>query len=502
MSANLQFRRTGRSRHPRLLEVAVWPWLQQVSRTLGRRITLKDVPEEEWDRLCAPGFDYLWLMGVWQRSPLARSLARRDLQRFALYDRVLPGWQLEQIVGSPYAIADYRPDPHIGSWADLQRVRRHLHRRGVGLILDFVPNHTALDHPWLQQRPQCYLRGDLAAYRSHPERFFPIETPDAQVQLVAHGRDPYFPPWRDTAQLNPLHPETRQALREVVARLARFCDGLRCDMAMLVLNNTFQRVWSEHRAEVVTATDELWTELLATAPGLTWIAEAYWGLESRLIELGFQFAYDKTFYDLLRDRSGQDLQGHLASLSVPAERFVRFLENHDEPRAAATFAPARLRVAAVLLATAPGMRLFQHGQLEGSKIHAPVELAEVAVEPPDQELERFYCRVLALSWTELFRQGEWALLPVVPVDSDPSAAHLIAWQWSLPGRRAVVVANLGSETAQGRVPIAVAEPGRTYRLLDSLGGQEYTRQGTELSGGLYVRLDPGQAHWFDLQPPD
>jgi hypothetical protein len=485
-------------RHPRVLELPAWSWLEELSQKHGQQIRLKDVSEEELDRVCAPGFDLIWLMGLWQRSPAARAVARRQYDRFQDYDRLLPGWTLEHIVGSPYAVADYRPDPRIGSWPDVDRFRRRLHRRGVGLILDFVPNHTAIDHPWVRQYPQRFLAGTLADYRSHPDRFLPVESREGRVLLLAHGRDPNFPPWRDTLQLHPLRADTRHALTEVVRHLGRHCDGLRCDMAMLVLEAVFRRTWGNLTATEPPPSSEIWEELIAAAPHLLWIAEAYWALESRLLELGFHFAYDKTFYDLLRSGTPAACQQHLQQLGSGADRFVRFLENHDEQRAAAVFAAPRLRAAIVALATAPGMRLFLHGQMQGRRIRAPVELATVAEEPPDEELERYYNRVLRLTREEILRNGSWEPLPVLPVDGERRPEELLAWQWRLAPHRLAVVINFADHTVQGRVRLGADRTDQGYRLEDRLNETAYFRSGQELADGLYVRLDAGQAHLFDV----
>ncbi len=491
-------------RHPRVLELPAWSWLEELSQKAGKQISLKDVSEEELDRLCAPGFEFIWLMGLWRRSPAARAIARQQYDRFEEYDRLLPGWTLEDIVGSPYAVADYRPDPRLGSWPDVDRFRRRLHRRGVGLILDFVPNHTALDHPWVRKYPQRFLAGTLADYRSHPDRFLPLEDRQGHPLLLAHGRDPNFPPWLDTLQLHPLRADTRRGLAEVVRHLGRHCDGLRCDMAMLVLEPVFRGTWGSLAETDPAPNGEIWEELIAAAPHLLWIAEAYWGLEPRLIELGFHFAYDKTFYDMLRAGNAPSCQQHLQHLGTAAEKFVRFLENHDEQRSAAVFAATRLRAAIVALATAPGMRLWLYGQMQGRKLRAPVELARVAEEPRDEELERYYDRVLNLTRGEVLRNGCWEPLGVLAAGEDGSEGQLLAWQWQLESRRLVAVINFGDRPAQGRVKLGAENPAPTYRLHDRLDHRldqaEYFRSGQELTEGLYVRLEPGQAHLFDVAP--
>ncbi len=166
--------------HPHLVEINTWTWLEELSGHHGRPITLANVPDEHLDRFHDLGFDLIWLMGVWERSPLGRRIARLRAEsppQRADYDKILSGWKLEQIVGSPYSIRQYRPDPHLGAWRDLDRIRQKLHARGMGLLLDFVCNHTGLDHPWIAEHPEYYVQGTEEQFRANPNAFYLLERP-------------------------------------------------------------------------------------------------------------------------------------------------------------------------------------------------------------------------------------------------------------------------------------------------------------------------------------
>jgi hypothetical protein len=482
--------------NPRLLEIPVWTWLEELSLREGRRLTLGRVPDAEWDRLRELGFDLVWLMGVWRRSARARQLFRSDAKRFAEYDEELPGWRLADVVGSPYAVQDYRPDPRVGTWREIDRVRRKLRERGMGLVLDFVPNHTALDHAWVRRNPEYYIEGSEADFRKHPERFWVIEE-RKQLRLVAHGRDPYFPPWPDSAQLNLFHKGLRNDMAGIVRLLARHADGLRCDMAMLALNDIFAETW---KGMVPTApATEFWQETIAVAPELVWLAEAYWGTETRLQELGFQFTYDKPLCDFLRAGSAAELRRHLTGDFSGQRRAVRFLENHDEQRAAAIFGIGRIEAAATLAATAPGMRFYFHGQIDGRKIHQPIELARAADEPADPAVRALYERLLRLSHEDVFHTGRWRLLEARPA-GDGSHENLVVYEWRSDKAWELVAANPTGDVAQGRVALGdAADRDAAYVLNDRLNGVEYSRAGSELAGGLYLRLEPGRAHVFDIR---
>ena len=224
--------------HPHLFEISAWPWLERLSRDAREPVTLASVPGHEWDAIAARGFDCVYLMGVWRRSPLGRELARTDPGLRGEYDRVLPGWSEADVPGSPYCIAAYEPDDRMGGWSGLDSARAALQQRGMLLLVDFVPNHTSFDHPWVTSHPERYVLGRDDDYGAAPEDFRRVDG-----AIVACGRDPYFAPWRDVAQLNYFNPDTRRAMTDVLREIAAHADGVRCDMAMLVLNEVFERTW-------------------------------------------------------------------------------------------------------------------------------------------------------------------------------------------------------------------------------------------------------------------
>lgn len=487
-------------KHPHLYEINTWAWLEKLSRDAGARITLGRVPDHEWDALAKMGFDLVWLMGVWQRSPESRRVFRTDPASFAEFDAALPGWKLEQIVGSPYAVREYQPDVRIASPAELDAVRHKLLQRGLRLILDFVPNHTALDHPWTRAHPEYYVRGTLQDFRRDPAAFFLVEQGDGSCELIARARDPYFPPWKEVAQVNFFEPEARKALRLELREIANHCDGVRCDMAMLVLNDIFAKTWGPLLRDQKTPAAEFWTEVRGYFPELILLAEGYWGTEQRLLELGFSFVYDKGFYDALRDSKPADVRAHLEADFSFQSRLARFLENHDEQRSAAAF-NQRLEAASTLLATAPGMRFYHQGQLEGNKVHLPIPLAFAAGEPPDQPTRDFYDRILALTRDDVFHSGRWRLHQASPA-GDNTWENLIVYEWQLEKTWKLIVANVSGSTAQARIHLGDAiSASRDYIFFDALHNLGYRRKGGEIhDSGLYIRLDPWRAHLFDISP--
>lgn len=488
-------------RHPHLLEISAWPWLERLSRQERRRVTLADVPGEAWDALRDRGFDAVFLMGVWQRSAVGRLLARVDLALLGEYDRALPGWAMRDIPGSPYSVSAYEPDERMGGWRGLSAARRALNERGMALVLDFVTNHTAFDHPWVLAHPERYVLGTLEDYRAAPDGFRPVQD-DGRVHFVACGRDPYFPPWRDVAQLNYFNPETREAMRGVLREIARHADGVRCDMAMLVLNEVFEGTWGGLlRGSWRRPGEEFWPEAIASAP-MMYLAEVYWGLERQLQQAGFDFTYDKGLLDALLGSGPGEARRHVRATSEEAGRLARFLENHDEARSAVRL-EHRLPAAATLLCTLPGMRFFFDGQLEGARVRAPVQLGRWQEEPSDPRIQNLYERLLDLASSPVFHEGEWRLLEVAEAGS-LTFENLIAYRWRSGERLVIVAVNPGAAAAQGHVRFEADSdlpPGGAFDLQDRLDGRSYRWARQALAHrGLYVRLEPGQAHAFEVRP--
>src|SRR5215469_4624514 len=342
-------------RYPSLYEISTWVWLTDLSRRYGRPVDLACVPGEVWDEIAGYVFDAVWLMGVWERSPAGIAIANRNEGLLADFRRALPDFRAEDNVGSPYCIRRYVVDAHFGGPRGLAVARQELAKRGMNLVLDFVPNHVAPDHPWVSEHPEYFIRGSADDLRANPAAFVGVG-----ATVCACGRDPYFPAWPDVLQLNAFDGGLRRAVIETLSDVATQCDGVRCDMAMLFLNDVFAHTWGERAgARPVT---EYWSDVISAVKGkhagFLFIAEAYWDLEWELQQKGFDFCYDKKLYDRLEHGSAEDVRLHLCADTSYQNKLLRFLENHDEPRAAATFAEPKLVAATLMMATLPGARMF------------------------------------------------------------------------------------------------------------------------------------------------
>jgi glycosidase len=221
-------------KHPFIYEINTWVWLRELSHTYDRSVSLADVPSNEWDALADLGADAVWLMGVWERSPAGIRIAMTNDVLMADFRRALHDFMAEDIVGSPYCVRRYVVDKRLGGPDGLAGARRQLAQRGLRLILDYVPNHVAPDHPWLSEHPEYFIHGTKEDLVQNPAAF--LEVGD---HIIACGKDPNYPAWPDVCQLNAFHPGLRQAVVETLDGIVSQCDGLRCDMAMLLMTPHF-----------------------------------------------------------------------------------------------------------------------------------------------------------------------------------------------------------------------------------------------------------------------
>ncbi len=488
-------------KNPSLYEINAWAWLEQLSRQAGQFVTLGSVPQAQLERVAAYGFDGIWLMGVWQRSVDGRRVAREHAGLQGEYQRALPDYSDDDVVGSPYCIPEYRVDSTLGGDGELADLRQRLAGLGMRLVLDFVPNHFACDHAWITEHPERLVQGGPDNLAREPVNYFDVET-GGQWRIFAHGRDPYLAGWTDTVQIDYRSAATRRAMADILLSIAERCDGARCDMAMLVTRDIFLRTWG---GAFEPPKAEFWpavaTDLRARHPGFLLLAEVYWDLEWELQQQGFDYTYDKRLYDRLLEHDAMDVRLHLTAGLDYQQRLARFTENHDEPRAAAAFGVQRSLAAAALTYTLPGLRLFHEGQLDGWQVKLPVQLGRRPAEAAVPQVEAFYRRLLTALRHPIFHDGEWqALRPAAEWAGNPTNRSIVAHRWSLNDEHRLVFVNLSPDRAQALTPIDIVTlAGRDWRLDDVLNDTTYVRRGDEMLGtGLYIDLPGFGYHLFEV----
>ena len=383
-------------------------WLDQLSRAYGREIRrLDQVPDEELDTLARRGFTALWLIGVWERSPASREIKRRMGNADA--------------EASAYSLLDYQIAAELGGEQSLNNLKERAWRRGVRLASDMVPNHTGVDSRWMVEHPERFLtwpgpwppfpsysfggpnisqspgvgiyledhywtRSDAAVV------FKRVDFATGDSRLIYHGNDGTHMPWNDTAQLDFLKPETREAVISTIVHVARMFSVIRFDAAMTLTKKHFQRLWFpepgsggdipsragnglsrrdfDHAMPV-----EFWREVVdriaREAPDTLLLAEAFWLLEGFFVRtLGMHRVYNSAFMHMLKaeDNAGyrQTIRNTLEFDPEILKRFVNFMSNPDEQTAIEQFGDGdKYFGACTLMATMPGLPMFAHGQVEG-----------------------------------------------------------------------------------------------------------------------------------------
>ena len=485
--------------HPSLYQVNTRVWLTELSHKLGRAARIDDIPDAELDRLAGMGFDWLWLLSVWQTGAASRRVSRTNHEWRKEFQETLPDLREEDIPGSGFAITGYTVHESLGGDGALARLRERLHKSGLRLMLDFVPNHTGLDHPWVEEHPEYYIRGAEPDLARSPMNYTWVRRKRGDM-LLAHGRDPYFPGWPDTLQLNYGNPATQEAMIGELMKIVGQCDGVRCDMAMLVLPEVFERTWG-------IPAKSFWPNatrrVREKAPDFCFTAEVYWELEWTMQQLGFDYVYDKRLYDRLREGHARPVREHFQAGLDYQNKLVRFLENHDEPRAAATFPSGQHEAAAVITFFSPGLCFFHQGQFDGRIKRISPHLGRAPDEAVNQGLKQFYTRLLEVLRRPAIRQGQWQLLDCVPAwDGNGSSDAFIAYAWQdSGGARLLITVNYSDYCSQCYVRLPFSDlTSRKWRLRDLLGDSHYERDGSDIqSRGLYLDVAPWQYHVFEMR---
>lgn len=487
-------------RHPNIYEINTRVWLKRFNPD-EKNATLKDVPKNYWLKLKEKGIDAVWLMGVWETNTEIVEKYCFEEGLMNEYSKALKDWQKEDVIGSPYAISRYQVNPAIGTNDDLMSLKLSLNELGIKLILDFVPNHFSVGSELLKTNPEVFLQADKRFWEEDPYTFFKLES---EEKYFAHGRDPFFPAWQDTAQVNYFNPEAREFMVKQLYKISRFCDGVRCDMAMLALNNVFGNTWGGILSEQQIATPELEFWKIATSfirdyiPDFIFIAEAYWDLEFSLQQLGFDYTYDKKLTDRLRAGSVSDIRGHLNAEYDYQNHSLRFIENHDEERAVVSFGQSKSKAAAVITSTVMGMRFYHDGQWEGKRIKLPVQLGREPIEKENEQLIAFYNKLLSITNHSVFHEGEWLMYYPVPAGPvDETHHNMLAWCWKKDDEKRLVVVNYSSVTSRCRIRLPLHDYADEFVLIDLWNDNRYVRNKSEVvSKGLFVELGPYNSHIF------
>jgi len=484
--------------NPALLQVNTRVFLTELSRKMHRKVTLDDIPDEEIETWSNAGFDWIYMLSVWQTGEAGRGISRANPHWRREFEETLDDLEEDDIIGSGFAITSYDVADSLGGAEALKRFRQRIAGVGMKLMLDFVPNHMAPDHPWVQDHPDFFIRGTVDDISQTPENFKWVRRKHDEL-ILAYGRDPYFSGWPDTIQLNYENEHLQEAMKEQLLLVADHCDGLRCDMAMLLLPDIFDRTWG-------VSIKPFWPDAIRRVkenhPGFVMMGEVYWDLEYEMQQQGFNFTYDKRLYDRLRAREATSVRDHLKANVDYQEKLARFLENHDEQRAASIFPWEAHQAAAILTFLTPGLKFFHQGECQGKRVKVSPHLGRGPDEKPDVMIEAFYAQLFTLLKRPVFHEGEWQLVKVLPAwDNNPTCQNFIAFSWCYQDIKILAIVNYASYEGQAliRLPFVGME-GQAFYLREIFNDEIYQRDGTELvQRGLYVDLPGWGYHLFELR---
>lgn len=490
---------------PLLFQVNTRVCIGELTQKLKRPATLDDFPDAELDEI-AKGYDIVYFLGVWQTGEfgIKKSIKLLDI------DPCMKGLPKEAACSSPFAITDYSCHKDFGGDECLKRLQERCHAKGLRLIVDFVPNHMAVDHPWTKEKPELLIQGSQNSLNREPQNFFRVGD-----KVFAHGKDMYYDGWEDTVQINYGNPAARREMENILKKIATLADGVRCDMAMLMCEDVLQKTWGGRLAPFgqELATGQFWPPAIkgvrTVNDNFLFVAECYWDREYELQQQGFNFCYDKTLYDRLKQGDAGAVIGHLKADLNYQYKLCRFLENHDEPRAAAEFPDTRMhQAAAVISFTIPGLRFIHDGQQLGRKRRVSMHVNRrdsLDQDVKDKGIKPFYDRLLdPLKHNEALRDGEWRSCHVTPSqDQNPSHQNIVAHVAWKGGEVVLVVVNYSKNNANGHIilPSALGQlKGKQCVLKDFMSDYTLEKDGRQLlgesNGGMWMDLKPWASHIF------
>ncbi|CAL5983072.1 Alpha_amylase catalytic region [Hexamita inflata] len=463
-------------KNPNLLELSARPWLYELG---VKRLT--DVSDSVLDDFVNKGIDSIYLLGVWSIGQYGKNFDKNLQNDFR---NTLPDYTQDDAIGCPFAVVDYSVNQdEIATESEMMQFRERLNKRGMVLYLDFVPNHSAVDAYLVQQNPNLYVKQNF-------------HDGNQQYQNgIFYGKDKYGNVWKDTLQFNYFNPDTVKARISDLMRVAKLADGTRCDMAMLALNNEVDGIWGGiiRQQGYNRPNEEFWTvairEIKKTYPNFKFMAEVYWGYGDTLINLGFDYVYDKEgLYDKLSGRNLDDIKNYIKSRGDKINVGTHFVENHDEGRAATHFGSTYVADAAAMATfTLPGMRFHFQGQWLGRKNKLDIHLRRSYNMNGDKDQPTImdYDILLPILKDNVWHEGKWTYKDV---QGTGDCWRLMAWTWETADQSVLVVVNYSDQMGSGKVRLDVNNGKIVFE--DKMTGMKQERDGQDVrDNGIFVQMD-------------
>jgi glycosidase len=489
-------------KNPIIYQINCLVWFKEYKNRTGVS-SINEIPDSVWMEFKLKGIDIIWLMGVWKTVPASVKKYCFDPGLIKEYDEALPDWKDEDVIGSPYAIDSYSVNPELGSNNDLKKLKKKLNKLGLKLLLDFIPNHFHAESSLIKSHSEIFLPATEELLKKNNHTYYRSELDD---NIYCHGRDPYFPAWQDTIQLNYFHTSTHEFMTKELLRLSEFCDGVRCDMAMLALTNIFESTWGNVLTciDCSKPTEEFWKKAINAVKNkvksFLFVGEVYWGHEWNLQQVGFDFTYDKTLYDKLLRSNAYSIKEHLKADRTFQQKSLRFIENHDERRAASEFGFEKSKAAAQIISLVIGAKMYFHGQFEGRKTKLPVQLGREPQEKIDEQYSVFYKKLLKITSAEIFKNGTWDLMDNFPSwQDDESYKNILCWSWRDGNDEWLAAINYSTEISSCRIFPDDNAQKEYIQLDDEINDLHFRRNYSDLKRiGLYIELQPYASHLFKV----
>ena len=477
-------------KHPILYEISTRPWLFELSKKYQRSITkLRDIPLEEFDYLKENGIDMVWMMGVWKLGNYGIEFDRRQ----DYYSSVLPGWTKDDVIGSPYAVVEYTCNPELGTDEDLAWLRSVLNSKGLKLMLDFVPNHSAIDAPTAANK-KLYIRAPEG--KKDPNKYT-----DDGIAFGRYNRQAW--PWKDVIQWNYWEPETREIMKGNLLKVLSLSDGVRCDVASLVLNDDFENTWKEELDywKYPKPKMEFWEwafkEVKQKYPNAILLAEVYGEREiEALFKNGFTYTYDKELLNKLMGTSKEVKDYIHFKKTEYLSHSAHYIENHDENRIIYNLKGnvEKAKAAGTIAATLGGMIFMHHGQWSGLRNKVEVHLRRGADEKENAGVKKYYKRLMQILQDPAFTGSGYYYVYNVSGDKKD---EFIAYIREEGDSHYLVVVNYSDKEGCSNVPIHNFEGTGERSIHEVIDDVEYIRNAEHVrSGGLIVCLYPWQSQIF------
>ena len=475
-------------KHPILYEINTRPWLYELSKKYNKSITkIKDIPLNEFDYLSENGIDIIWMMGVWKLGEYGLKFDRKLDFSF-----VLPDFTENDIIGSPYSITEYICNPEIGTNEDLIWLRKELNSRNIKLMLDFVPNHSAIDAP-TSSNPKLYIRAPKN--KSNLERYT-----DSGFAFARYNNN--IKPWKDVIQFNYWEKETRKIMKDNLMTVLSFADGVRCDVAGLLLNDVIEKNWKEEldywgykRPET-----EFWELALNEAKNkykdVIFLAEVYDEKQIDLLtKLGFTYTYNK---DLLEKLKGDSNEVNAYIKSVKEEYWMHsanFVENHDENRAVYNMGSIeKAQAAGTIAITIGGMIFINHGQWNGYKNKLDVHLRRGYDEMENDEIKKYYKKLMRIVQDPAFTGEKMTIIENIEGDKK---YDFVSYIREKEESYYLIVVNYSNSFGCSKIPIFNLKGKGECSLREVIYDREYIRNADNIRNeGLIICLSPWESQIF------